>query len=63
MATKRVRGAIWKHSSKKRGYGRSVGSYDLYKGDRHFILTPLNGAKRKLYDTPQAAIKDGWKKE
>lgn len=59
----RVRGAVWKHPSKKKGYSRSVGGYDLHRGDRNFFLTPLNGGKRKMYASPQAAKADGWVKE
>lgn len=59
----RVRGSIWK----KRGQKPSVGSYKyqgakkLYGNDRYFLLTPITNGKTRAYESPQAAMKDGWK--
>ena len=63
QVTMRVRGSIWTHPSKKRGFGRSVGEYDSYKGKRHFFLVPVNGGARKRFANPGAARAAGWVKE
>lgn len=62
-ASKRVRGSIWKHPSKKKGFGMSIGAYSLKKGDRHFVLKPVNGGRTRVYESPQAAKNDGWEKQ
>lgn len=59
---KRIRGAIWKHKAKKRGYGLSYGSHNKRKGDRHFILTAIKTGKTRVYESFQVAKADGWKK-
>lgn len=51
---------IWKNNKKKKGYGISYGSYNLYRGDRHFILTPVNGGKTRRYESAAMAKADGW---
>ena len=62
--SQRVRGSIWIHPSKKRGYGRSVGSYyDKPGKDRQFNLTPVRGGKAREYSSHQAAKADGWVRE
>lgn len=58
MAT--PRGSIWKNTSKKRGYSASVGSYNVKKGDRFFTLTRLSDGKKRVYESPRAAMADGW---
>lgn len=57
----RTRGSIWQNNSKKAGYTLSVGSYG-YKanGDRHFVLTAVKTGKTRVYESPHAAIADGW---
>lgn len=61
-----VRGSTWKHISKKAGYSQSIGSYSyqgakkLYGNDRYFVLTSIRTGKTRTYESPQAAIKDGW---
>lgn len=63
MATgqKRVRGSVWENTKKKKGYPVSVGSY-FFTGprDRAFKLTPLKGGKSRVYESPDAAMDDGW---
>ena len=51
---------VWACTKKKAGYVRSYGSYNIYKGDRHFILTPVNGGKTRRYESHEAAKRDGW---
>lgn len=59
---KRIRGSVWKHSSKKKGYGLSFGSHNKRKGDRYFVLTAIKTGKTRVYESYQAAKSDGWKK-
>jgi hypothetical protein len=40
-----------------------MGDYDVYRGKRQFILTPLNGGKKFFYKSSNAAKADGWVKE
>lgn len=54
------RGSIWKNSSKKKGFSKSVGSYNSAKGDRFFVLTTVKGGKTRVYESPAAAERDGW---
>jgi hypothetical protein len=57
----RVRGSTWKNTTKKRGYGESVGSYDFRtKGDRYFVLTVIKTGKTRVYESAEAAKSDGW---
>lgn len=59
MAT--ARGSIWANKSKKAGFSKSVGSYGLNKaGDRFFKLTAIKSGKTRVYESPAAAIRDGW---
>ncbi len=66
MAT--ARGSIWQNKSKKSGFGKSRGAYGYSKGnepqikdgDRYFILTSLRSGKTRVYESPQAAMRDGW---
>lgn len=58
---KKARGSIWKNSSKRAGMVKSVGSYEFRKdGDRIFVLTAVKSGKTKVYESPNAAIRDGW---
>lgn len=55
------RGSVWKNSSKKKGFGLSIGSYDYRTdGDRFFVLTNNRTGKTRIYESPAAAIRDGW---
>lgn len=57
----RVRGSVWKHTGKKAGFVKSIGSYGYSKkSDRYFKLTPVNGGKSREYSSPRAAMADGW---
>ncbi len=56
----RVRGSIWKNSSKRKGYSQAVGSYRTKAGDREFVLTVQKTGKTHPYPSPQAAVRDGW---
>ncbi len=59
MAT--ARGSIWQNKSKKSGFGKSVGSYGCDgNGDRHFVLTSVRSGRTRVYESPQAAERDGW---
>lgn len=57
---KRIRGSLWKNSSKRKGYGAAIGSYLTKNGDREFVLTVQKTGKTHPYPSPQAAIRDGW---
>lgn len=57
---KRIRGSLWKNSTKRRGYGCAVGSYLTINGDRQFVLKVKKTGKTHPYPSPQAAIRDGW---
>lgn len=46
----------WKHKK----FGKASGSYNTYKGNRHFILTNLKTKKTMVYESPQAAKDAGW---
>lgn len=59
MAT--ARGSIWANKSKKTGYSQSLGSYGYTKkGDRFFKLTSVKNGKSRVYESPRAAMADGW---
>lgn len=60
MATERIRGSIWANKTKKPGFGQSIGSYDFPGGDRQFKLTVIKTKKTRVYESPQAAMRDGW---
>lgn len=60
MASKAIRGSIWKNSSKKKGFAQSFGSYVIKDGDRYFKLTAVKSGKTRVYESPAAAIRDGW---
>lgn len=57
----RIRGSTWQNKSKKAGYSASIGSYG-YKssGDRQFYLKSIKTGKTRVYESPRAAIADGW---
>jgi hypothetical protein len=51
-------------NKKKRGFGRSYGSYGtIKKGDKFFILTNIRTGKTRSYESVRAAMNDGWSKE
>ncbi|CAB4149878.1 hypothetical protein UFOVP558_44 [uncultured Caudovirales phage] len=55
---------VWRHPSKKKGFGRSTGSYNVWRGDRYYTLTTISEPKKtRRYESPQAAARDGWVKE
>jgi hypothetical protein len=60
----RQRGSVW--TNKKRGFKPSVGSYQYhgakkrFGNDRFFLLTASKPRKTRAYESPQAAIRDGW---
>lgn len=56
----RIRGSLWKNSSKRKGYSIARGSYFTTNGDREFVLTTEKTGKTHKYPSPQAAIRDGW---
>ncbi len=57
----KARGSIWANKSRKSGYSQSVGAYGYSKaGDRYFILTAIKTGKSRAYESPVAAINDGW---
>lgn len=56
-----TRANIYKHDSKKKGFSASRGSYEYRKaGDRYFVLRALRTGKTRSYESPSAAIRDGW---
>lgn len=56
-----ARGSIWKNSGKRKGFSKSIGSYGYRKsGDRYFVLTALKSGKSRVYESPEAAKRDGW---
>lgn len=58
---KRIRGSIWKNSGKRSGFVKSHGSYEYRKaGDRMFVLTAVRSGRTKVYESPDAAERDGW---
>lgn len=59
--SKRVRGSVWS-SDKKNHFTAAVGSYRYNsKDDRYFVLTSKRNGKTRSYESPQAALADGWK--
>lgn len=57
----KARGSIWANKSKKSGFSNSIGSYDYHKsGDRFFKLTAIKTGKTRVYESPNAAERDGW---
>lgn len=65
MAKKRPgRGAIWINTRfKKFGKWMAQGSYNLKRGDRHFILTDVNTKKTRVYESHEVAKRAGWEKK
>lgn len=58
---RKPRGSTWKNSGKKAGFSKSIGSYKyIGKGDRMFCLTAISNGKTKVYESPKAAMRDGW---
>lgn len=56
-----VRGSVWNNSSKKKGFSNSIGSYGFNaKGDRFFKLTAVKDGTTRVYESPQAAMREGW---
>lgn len=55
---------VYFNTGKKRGYGRSYGSYGtIKKGDKFFIMTNIRSGKTKSYESLKKAKEDGWVKE
>lgn len=52
----------WVNVKRKKGYARSKGGYNVYRGDRHFVLTSLKDGKTRRYESHEAAKADGWEK-
>lgn len=56
-----VRGSVWNNSSKKKGFSKAIGSYGYNaKGDRFFKLTVIVSGKTRVYESPAAAMREGW---
>lgn len=56
-----ARGSVWQNKQKKAGFGASVGSYEYFtSGDRLFKLTSIRTKKTRVYESPNAAMRDGW---
>lgn len=56
-----IRGSTWKNKSKKSGFGLSIGSYAKSEArNRHFVLTSVRTGRTRVYESPAAAIRDGW---
>lgn len=53
---------VYKNSKKAKGYSMSIGAYNTWKGDLHFILKPVNGGRTRVYESQKAAVADGWYK-
>jgi hypothetical protein len=57
----RIRGSVWQNSQKKKGYSSSTGAYAFRSsGDRYFVLTSVRSGKTRVYESPRAAMTDGW---
>lgn len=52
--------AIWKSNKSKFKKWVGVGSYSVRRGDRHFVITNTNSGKTHVYESHEAAKKDGW---
>lgn len=57
----KARGSIWANKSKKKGFSQSTGSYGYSKaGDRFFKLTAISTGKSRVYESHNAAMREGW---
>lgn len=54
------RGSIWTNNSKKKGFSQAIGAYAVNNGDRYFQLTIIKTGKTRVYESPAAAMRDGW---
>lgn len=61
MPGKRIRGGVWKNTRNKKGFNKSTGAYAYREsGDRYFVLTAVHNSKTRVYESPKAAMRDGW---
>ena len=55
------RGSIWANEKvKKLKTWRAKGSYNVKRGNRHFILTNLKTGTTRAFESPEHAKAEGW---